>query len=265
MNDHELVPLLPAKHHERSPRRSDAGDAGDANVLAREQKAALAAFRQWRRFTNAKKAALAAFRHWRRLTNARLHDVDTLNALLPSIGEPVKDMADFWKYFAPEMDDFGNYVATGRIIVQAHTAANRRPPPRRDGDAVARYEGSGHASFYFQNERYELVMRPDYEVKKTRYKAMYPTYRHHHILGARPDERAVIQVRTPSEDLTGKMQHMIDFGHLFVLNQRYSRHFVRAFQQERFSFIHQRQSYGLRYNCQRFALEVLKRLVDLSH
>lgn len=236
MDDHELVPLRPAKHRERSRRRRDAGDA-DATALTREQK-----------------AALAAFRHWRRLTNARLHDVDTLNALLPSIGEPVKKMADFGKYFA-----------TGRVIVQAHIAADRAPPRRRDGDAVARYEGSGHASFYFQNERYELVMRPDYEVKNTRYKAMYPTYRHHHILGARPDERAVIQVRTPSEDLAGKMQHMIDLGHLFVLNQRYSRHFVRAFQQERFSFIHQRQSYGLRYNCQRFALEVLKRLVDLSH
>jgi hypothetical protein len=253
MDDHEWVPLLPAKHHERSPRRSDVGDA-DAAALTREQDIALAAFHQWRRFVHAKKAALAAYRHWHRLTDARLHDVDTLHALLPSIGEPVQEIADFWNYFA-----------TGRVMVQAHIKRNRPPPLRRNGDAVARYEGPGHASFYFENERYELVMRPDCEVKHTLYKAMYPTYRYHRIFGATPDERAVIQVRTPSEDITGMMQHMIKLGHLFVLNQRYSKHFVHAFEQERTSFMERPQSYGLRYNCQRFVLEVLKRTVDLSH
>jgi hypothetical protein len=65
--------------------------------------------------------------------------------------------------------------------------------------------------------------------------------------------------------LAGKMGHMIDLGRLFVLDQRYSKEFTRAFEQERFSFIHQPQSYGLRYNCHRFVSQALKRLLDLSH
>jgi hypothetical protein len=102
MDDHELVPLRPARHRERSPRRSDSADSADADATA---------------MTRGQKAvALAAYRHWRRLTDARLHDVDTLQALLPSIGEPVKELTDFWNYFA-----------TGRVIVQAHIKRNRPP------------------------------------------------------------------------------------------------------------------------------------------
>jgi hypothetical protein len=60
------------------------------------------------------------------------------------------------------------------------------------------------------------------------------------------------------------MQHLADKGRLLVLHEEYSEHFERAFQQERFVFTRAPYSYGLHYNCNTFALNVLKRLTDLT-
>ena len=191
--------------------------------------------------------AKAAFDHWHQRAVTRTHDICTMNALLLSMGEHVKTVNEFFEHFA-----------SGRVVVQAHA----------DSDDYRR----GHSSFYYRNGTYEMLKGDDSSVS-TRYKAKYARF-HYPGCGTTPNLRSYIaHVHIPEEHrefwrdaYEGKMRHMIDVRrHLFVLNQRYSEQFTRAFEQERFSFIHQPQSYGLRYNCHRFVVEVLKRLLNLSH
>jgi hypothetical protein len=187
-------------------------------------------------------AATVIQKQWRRFYTERKHDIDTMNALLSSMGEPVRTK-----------DDFVSNFTSGGVVVQV-----------RGTPGVPM---QGHSSFYFNNGVYEMLQSRDNMVS-TRYKAKYPTYIK---VGNRaiPFERTFISEeildKEERENLSGKIQHLIDVGRLFALRPQYSAQFSRAFQQERFSFIHQQYSYGLHYNCHHFALAVLRRLLDLSH
>jgi hypothetical protein len=121
-----------------------------------------------------KELAGAAFSHWRQRADARKHDVNTMNALLPSMGRPVQTVDEFFDHFA-----------SGRVVVQV----------RADPDNYR----VGHSSFYCRNKMYEMK-RSDDKYVTTRYKAKFATYQYSG-LGKRPDQRSYIAIGyIPEED-----------------------------------------------------------------
>ena len=113
---------------------------------------------------------------------------------------------------------------------------------------------TGHSVLYFNKGQHELMRDAEGSID-TIYQAKY----------SKAGYRNYIYSHTPSRaQLSFKIQHMIKKRVLFVLDDKYSQHITRAFEEERLAFTRLPYSYGMRYNCHRFALEILNRLQGLS-
>jgi RHS repeat-associated protein len=222
------------------------GEHEDRAALVRQRRAIIA---KEKRQLN--EAANVIKRSWRRFaTETVQHDLDTMRAMIGSMGEPVKSA-----------DEFFDHLPLGsRVLLTANTD---RDDPRRV-----------HFTFYYHDRIHELSMAPDDYVMHP-IKAKYPTWKRVDIEGEEKvvTFRAYIDSAGPHSNFAsdkksrvrGKLQHLVAKGAVFMLDEMYSKHFKLALEDEEDYFVGQPYSYGVHYNCLRFSVNLMKRMHHLAH
>ncbi|WP_116138741.1 RHS repeat-associated core domain-containing protein [Trinickia diaoshuihuensis] len=186
--------------------------------------------------TRERQLASSAFHHWHGLVETSVERIATLNEVLPLMGKRVKTVDEFFDHFE-----------SGRVVVQANT---------RPGIVE-----SGHSVLYFNKGQYELMRDAEGSIDSA-YQAKYSKGGYRNYIYSRiPSSAEYPRYRSL---LSEKVQYMINKRVLFVLNEKYSPHFMAAFEAERRAFTKLPYSYGMRYNCHRFVFEILRILYDLA-
>lgn len=180
-------------------------------------------------------AANLIWKNWLRFADARRLDPDLSRELAKAMGRQIEDFTDFMQY-----------ITAGQLLVLANG---------NSGDPT-----HGHSCFYLNFSRYHLTC---HDTRFVIMNSLQNVSRHSFLVEGTVSNSHILchDVDMENSDFYGKISHLIDKGVIFTLDQRFSKYFPLAFQQEQERFRLGPFGYGLHYNCNTLVVSVLKRML----
>ncbi|WP_039058646.1 hypothetical protein [Enterobacter sp. Bisph1] len=191
------------------------------------------------------KAASEIQNSWFAFTTARRADCDNARALASVVGRKITSMGDTIYC-----------LQNNKIIVQVNGVT---------GDPWR-----GHSCFYADNVRKHMVFLTAAQVESGRYTpdaiSKYPVQYHPEpsYIGKWPVIITDDNTFMKTQGFDSILQHLCRKGRLFVLHDVYAAVFENAIRLETINYKYRPFTYGLHYNCNRFVINVLKRLIVLK-